>query len=93
MTNTAREINKLRIQNNFHKEFVPAITKGFENAMTNGVLANYPMVDMKVRVFDGSYHDVDSDAMSFELCAKSGFREAGRKAKPTLLEPIRKVVS
>ncbi len=73
------------------KEFVPAITKGFESAMTNGVLANYPMVDMKVRVFDGSYHDVDSDAMSFELCAKSGFREAGRKAKPTLLEPIMKV--
>jgi elongation factor G len=73
------------------KEFVPAITKGFESAMTNGVLANYPMVNMKVRVFDGSYHDVDSDAMSFELCAKGGFREAGRKAKPTLLEPIMKV--
>jgi elongation factor G len=73
------------------KEFVPAITKGFENSMGNGVLANYPMVNMKVRVFDGSYHDVDSDAMSFELCAKSGFREAGRKAKPTLLEPIMKV--
>jgi elongation factor G len=73
------------------KEFIPAITKGFENAMTNGVLANYPMVDMKVRVFDGSYHDVDSDAMSFELCAKGGFREAGRKAKPTLLEQIMKV--
>jgi elongation factor G len=73
------------------KEFVPAITKGFESSMGNGVLANYPMVNMKVRVFDGSYHDVDSDAMSFELCAKSGFREAGRKAKPTLLEPIMKV--
>jgi elongation factor G len=73
------------------KEFVPAIIKGFETSMGNGVLANYPMVDMKVRVFDGSYHDVDSDAMSFELCAKSGFREAGRKAKPTLLEPIMKV--
>ncbi|QNA43251.1 elongation factor G [Lacibacter sediminis] len=73
------------------KEFVPAIIKGFESSMGNGVLANYPMVDMKVRVFDGSYHDVDSDAMSFELCAKSGFREAGRKAKPTLLEPIMKV--
>jgi elongation factor G len=73
------------------KEFVPAINKGFENAMGTGVLASYPMVDMKVRVFDGSYHDVDSDAMSFELCAKSGFREAGRKAKPTLLEPIMKV--
>lgn len=73
------------------KEFVPAIMKGFETAMTTGVLAGYPVRDMKVRVFDGSYHDVDSDAMSFELCAKAGFREAGRKAKPTLLEPIMKV--
>jgi elongation factor G len=49
------------------------------------------MESMKIRVYDGSYHDVDSDAMSFELCAKSGFREAGRKAKPVLLEPIMKV--
>eukprot|EP00897_Mesotaenium_endlicherianum_P000835 jgi/Mesen1/10752/ME000904S10090 len=73
------------------KEFVPAITKGFETAMTTGVLAGYPVNNMKVRVFDGSYHDVDSDAMSFELCARAGFREAGRKAKPTLLEPIMKV--
>ncbi len=73
------------------KEFVPAITKGFETAMHSGVLASYPMVSMKVRVFDGSFHDVDSDAMSFELCAKAGFREAGKKAKPTLLEPIMKV--
>ncbi len=73
------------------KEFVPAITKGFETAMGTGVLAGYPLRDMKVRVFDGSYHDVDSDAMSFELCAKAGFREAGKKAKPTLLEPIMKV--
>ncbi|HMU47568.1 MAG TPA: elongation factor G [Chitinophagaceae bacterium] len=73
------------------KEFIPAITKGFESAMTNGVLANYPMDNMKIRVFDGSYHDVDSDSMSFELCAKSGFREAARKASPTLLEPIMKI--
>ena len=73
------------------KEFVPAITKGFESAMGTGVLASYPMVSMKVRVFDGSFHDVDSDAMSFELCAKAGFREAGKKAKPTLLEPIMKI--
>ena len=73
------------------KEFVPAITKGFETSMSSGVLASYPVQNMKVRVFDGSYHDVDSDAMSFELCAKSAFREAGRKAKPTLLEPIMKV--
>ncbi len=73
------------------KEFVPAIIKGFETSMGVGVLAGYPVVSMKVRVFDGSFHQVDSDAMSFELCAKSGFREAGRKAKPTLLEPIMRV--
>lgn len=73
------------------KEFVPAIQKGFETAMSTGVLAGFPVNNMKIRVFDGSYHDVDSDSMSFELCAKSGFREAGRKAKPTLLEPIMKV--
>ena len=73
------------------KEFVPAIQKGFESAMTTGVLAGYPMVSMKVVVKDGSFHQVDSDAMSFELCAKQGYREAGRKAKPTLLEPIMKV--
>ena len=73
------------------KEFIPAILKGFETSMPNGVLAGYPVNNMKVRVFDGSYHDVDSDSMSFELCARSAFREAGRKAKPILLEPIMKV--
>ena len=73
------------------KEFIQPIAKGFETSMTTGVLAGYPMTNMKVRIFDGSYHDVDSDGMSFELCAKSGFREAGRKAKPILLEPIMKV--
>ena len=73
------------------KEFIPAISKGFEVSMVTGVLAGYPMTNMKVRVFDGSYHDVDSDAMSFEICARSAFREAGRKAKPILLEPIMKV--
>ncbi len=73
------------------KEFIAPIIKGFTTSMTNGVLAGYPMVDMKVRITDGSYHDVDSDAISFELCAKQGYREAGRKAKPVLLEPIMKV--
>ncbi len=73
------------------KEFVPAIQKGFETSMTTGVLAGYPMESMKVRIYDGSFHQVDSDSMSFELCAKGGFREAGRKAKPTLLEPIMKI--
>lgn len=73
------------------REYVPAIQKGFEQSMVNGVLANYPVNNMKIRVFDGSFHAVDSDSMSFELCAKSGFREAARKAKPMLLEPIMKV--
>jgi len=73
------------------REFVPAIQKGFEQAMTTGVLASYPVDNMKIRVFDGSFHQVDSDSMSFELCAKSGFREAAKKAKPVLLEPIMKV--
>ncbi len=73
------------------KEFIAPILKGFTGIMTNGVLAGYPVVNMKVRIFDGSYHDVDSDAISFELCAKQGYREAGRKAKPVLLEPIMKV--
>jgi len=73
------------------REFVPAIQKGFEQAMSNGVLASYPVANMKLRVFDGSFHAVDSDSMSFELCAKQGFREAARKAKPVILEPIMKV--
>ncbi len=73
------------------REFVPAIQKGFEQSMTTGVLANYPVANLKIRVFDGSFHAVDSDSMSFELCAKQGFREAARKAKPVLLEPIMKV--
>jgi elongation factor G len=73
------------------REFIPAIQKGFEASMSNGVLANYPVEHMKVRIYDGSFHQVDSDAMSFELCAKGGFREAARKAKPVLLEPIMKI--
>ncbi len=73
------------------KEFIPAIQKGFESSMTNGVLAGFPVENMRVRVFDGSFHQVDSDSMSFELCAKQAYREAGRLAKPIILEPIMKV--
>mgnify|MGYP000952644179 FL=1 len=73
------------------REFIAPIQKGFEASMTTGVLANYPVDNMKIRIFDGSFHAVDSDGMSFELCAKQGFREAARKAKPVLLEPIMKV--
>lgn len=73
------------------KEFIPAIQKGFETSMSSGVLAGYPVESMRVRIFDGSFHQVDSDSMSFELCAKSAFRTAGRMAKPIILEPIMKV--
>jgi elongation factor G len=70
------------------REFIPAIQKGFDQAMVNGPLAGYQIDNMKVRLFHGSYHDVDSDALSFELAARGGFREAARKAGPILLEPI-----
>ena len=70
---------------------MPAIEKGFKMSMENGVLAGYPMESMKVRIIDGSYHPVDSDALSFELCARVAFKEACRKAKPILLEPIMKL--
>jgi elongation factor G len=73
------------------KEFIPAVQKGFEQAMSNGVLAGYAVESLKVRLYDGSFHAVDSDSLSFELAAKIGFKEASRKASPVLLEPIMKV--
>ena len=73
------------------REFIPSVEKGFAAAMANGVLAGYPLPDMKVRLIDGSFHAVDSDALSFEICARSAFREALPKAKPVLMEPIMKV--
>ena len=73
------------------REYIPAVQKGFESAMQSGVLASYPMESLKVRLFDGSFHAVDSDSMAFEICAKYAYREACRKAKPILLEPIMKV--
>ncbi len=73
------------------KEFIPAIEKGFKNAMDNGPLAGFPVEDMKVRLFHGSFHDVDSDSLSFELAARLGFKEAAKKATPKLMEPIMSV--
>ncbi len=73
------------------KEYIPAIEKGFKGAMSNGVLAGYEVESLKVRLFDGSFHAVDSDSLSFELAARIGFKEASRKAKPVLLEPIMKL--
>jgi elongation factor G len=76
---------------NIPKEFIPSVKKGFEAAMGNGVLAGYPLESMRVRLFDGSFHPVDSDQLSFEMAAKMGFKAAARKAKSVLLEPIMKV--
>ncbi|PVY43927.1 elongation factor G [Pontibacter virosus] len=70
------------------REFIPAIQKGFEEAMKNGILAGFPIDSMKVRLFHGSFHDVDSDSLSFELAARQGFKEAGKQCAPKLLEPI-----
>ena len=76
---------------NIPKEFIPAIQKGFTNAMKTGVLAGFPLDSLKVTVIDGQYHPVDSDQLSFELCAIQAFKEACAKARPVLLEPIMKV--
>jgi elongation factor G len=70
------------------KEFIPAIQKGFADSMKNGSLAGYPIDSMRVRIFHGSYHDVDSDSLSFELAARMGFKEAARSAGVKILEPI-----
>ena len=76
---------------NIPKEFIPSIQKGFVTAMKNGVLAGYPVDSMKVVVVDGSYHPVDSDQLSFEICAIQAYKNACAKAKPVLMEPIMKL--
>ena len=76
---------------NIPKEFIPSVEKGFKEAMKNGPLAGYEVESMKVTLKDGSFHPVDSDQLSFELAAKLGFREAAKKAKPTIMEPIMKL--
>ncbi len=76
---------------NIPKEFIPSIQKGFQTAMRNGVLAGYPVEHLKVTVLDGSFHPVDSDQLSFELCAIQAFKKASEKAGPVLMEPIMKI--
>jgi elongation factor G len=75
---------------NIPREFIPSIEKGFKEAMLNGILAGYPIDSLKVELNDGSFHAVDSDALSFELCAKMAFREAAPKCRPIIMEPIMK---
>jgi elongation factor G len=73
------------------REYIPAVDKGIQEAVQTGVIAGYPIVDVKVTIFDGSYHDVDSNEMAFKIAGSIGFKEGFRKAKPVLLEPIMKV--
>jgi elongation factor G len=73
------------------RQFIPAVEKGMRNRMARGVIAGYRVTDVKVRLFDGKYHDVDSDARSFEIAASKGFQTAFKQAKPCLLEPIMKI--
>ncbi len=88
--NPLQFVNEI-VGGNIPKEYIPSVEKGFKAAMVNGVLAGYPMDSLKVRLIDGSYHAVDSDSLSFEICARTAFREALPKCKPVLLEPIMKV--
>jgi len=74
------------------KEYIPAVDQGIQGAMNAGVVAGYPVVDVKVTLYDGSYHEVDSSEMAFKIAGSMAFKEAMRKADPTLLEPIMKVV-
>jgi len=73
------------------REFIPAVDKGIQEAVQTGVIAGYPIVDVKVTLFDGSFHDVDSNEIAFKIAGSIGFKEGFRKAKPVLLEPIMKV--
>ncbi len=76
---------------NIPREFIPSVEKGFKDSMKNGVLAGFPLESMKVELFDGSYHNVDSDSLSFELCARMAYRAAIKSCTPVLLEPIMKL--
>jgi elongation factor G len=76
---------------NIPKEYIPSIQKGFQRSMKNGVLAGYSLDKLKVTVLDGSYHPVDSDQLSFEICANHAFRNACEKAEPVLKEPIMRI--
>ena len=73
------------------KEYIPSVDKGIQEAMANGVIAGYPMVDVKVTLYDGSYHEVDSNEMAFKIAGSMGFKEGCAKANPVILEPIMEV--
>ena len=76
---------------NIPKEYIPGVEKGIDAAMTFGVVAGFPVTDVKVVLYDGAFHDVDSSVMAFELAGRAGFREGLQKAGPKLLEPVMRV--
>jgi len=76
---------------NVPREYIPGVEKGVRSVLDSGVLAGFPMLNLKVKLIDGAYHDVDSSVMAFEIASRAAFREAVRKAAPKLLEPIMKV--
>ncbi len=76
---------------NVPKEYIPGVQKGIESVLNNGVVAGFPMLDLKATLLDGAYHEVDSSVMAFEIAARAAFREGAQKARPVLLEPIMKV--
>jgi len=73
------------------KEYIPAVDKGIQEAVANGLMAGYPIVDVKVKLVDGSYHEVDSSEMAFKIAGSMGFKEGFHRANPVLLEPMMKV--
>jgi elongation factor G len=73
------------------REYIPAVEKGLEEALPNGIVAGYPIIDIKATLFDGSYHDVDSSEMAFKIAASMALKELAEKGKPTILEPIMNV--
>jgi elongation factor G len=83
-------VNKI-VGGSVPKEYIPAVDKGIQDSLHTGVLAGYPIVDVKVELVDGSYHDVDSNEMAFKIAGSMGFKEAMRKASPILLEPMMEV--
>ncbi|MBZ8134612.1 elongation factor G [Afifella sp. IM 167] len=83
--------NSKIVGGNVPKEYIPGVQKGLESVLGNGVLAGFPMVDIKATLLDGAYHDVDSSVLAFEIAARAAFREGAQKAKPVLLEPVMKV--
>jgi len=86
-----REFTSEVVGGNIPKEYIPGIEKGIESVADSGVLAGFPVIDYKVRVTDGAYHDVDSSVMAFEIAGRAAFREAVQKASPKLLEPVMRV--